>query len=128
MAFLNFLSEFKTLVGMRRVADGAIPCARMGIYQTRAAAVQLFPQRTVRILSLVDATALQFRYDKLDKVAKRLMRQRVGKIEAVDVGLFDPRLQLIGNFLRTTYRQRPKTTYATPLRDLPYGPYPRRIC
>ena len=55
------------------------------------------------------------------------MGHRIGEIKPIDVGLFDPGLQLIGDRLWTADHQRPEAANPRPVRQLLHGPLAVRI-
>ena len=55
------------------------------------------------------------------------MGHRIGEIKPIDIGLFDPGLQLIGDRLRAADHQRPEAADPRPVRQLLHGPLAVRI-
>ena len=71
---------------------------RMALRQMRTVgAVELFAQGPGAVLILVYTAPLQLRHDQLDEIGERLGHHHVGEIEAVDVGIFHPLLEPIGD-------------------------------
>ncbi len=61
---------------------------------------ELLSQRAIWVGGLVSAPALQLRYDPIDHVHKGLGTHDESEIEAVEVGLVYPGLELIGDSCR----------------------------
>ncbi|KGC34693.1 hypothetical protein DO62_3207 [Burkholderia pseudomallei] len=95
--------------------------------EPRPRAMQLLAQRARRVVGLIGAAPLQLGHDELDDIDERLRRHRVCEVEAVHVGLVDPRLQIVGDLARVADRHRPEPADAAPARDLAHRPLARRI-
>ena len=95
--------------------------------QPRAGAKQLLAQGSLAILLLKHAALLQLRNQQIHHVAEGFVGHRIGEIKPIDVGLFDPGLQLIGDRLRAADHQRPEAADPRPVRQLLHGPLAVRI-
>ena len=90
-------------------------------------AVELVPQRTLRIRGLVATTALQFGHEHIGNVDESFGPNHKGHVEAVDICLLDPLLEPIGNSCGRSGNHRANAADRYMLSDFPYGPAPLRI-
>ena len=71
-------------------------------------AIELFAQRAGGVIQFVTPAPLQFGHGQIDKIDEGSRRHRVGQIETVYVGLFDPGDQFVRYlFGRATTGPRP---------------------
>ena len=98
---------------LRGAVCGIHPCAL---------AVQLVTQRALGVARGVDAAALQLRDDERHDVLEGRRRDGVGEVEAIDVCLLDPCLQLVGDLLGRADDARPEATDLAVLGDVADGP------
>src|SRR5262245_50118831 len=94
----------------------------MRLRQPRAAPEQLLAQRAGPVRGLVQAAALELREDELDDLGERARRDHVGDVEAVDAGLLDPGLELVGHRLTGADDHGRLDADTAPLRELAEGP------
>ena len=85
-------------------------------------AEELFAQRAIGIVALVDAALLQDRHHEIDEVLQAFRRDHPAQIEAVDVGVLDPALQLVGDLLGRAHERRVAAAEALLAEDLAQGP------
>jgi hypothetical protein len=91
MAAMSWFSRFEPKV-KGSVCDTAVARRAVGFGQAWTLAKQLVAQGAVVVGRLVCPAPLQFGHDVIDEVDERAGGDRVGEVEAVDVGLLDPRL------------------------------------
>ena len=87
----------------------------MNLRQPRPFAEQLLAQGPRRVLGLVDPTLLQLRHQQFHGVDKGFVRQCIGQVETVDIGLLNPLLQQIGHRFGTADKQRTKPANPDPV-------------
>ena len=106
----------------------AIPARRMRLGQPcPPRAEQFLAQRPVRIRALVPSPSRQLRHQHVGDILEIARRNRKRNIEAVDVGLFEPGLDIVGDFLRRADHDRADAADADMLGDLAHGPDAVRI-
>src|SRR5438046_3272006 len=79
------------------------------------------------VVALVDAAALQFRYDQFDKILEALGGHGIGEVEPVDAGRLDPKGHLVGHLLGRADKQRAPAADRDMLGPLPHGPDASRL-
>src|SRR6202044_1851913 len=86
------------LDGQRRPAP-PVGGRGMALVDLRSLTGQLLAEAAGRVLALDDPALLQDRYDAVDEVLERRRSGCVGEVDAVDVGLALPALELVGDLL-----------------------------
>src|SRR5580692_1058270 len=114
--------SFRSFERGLRSCEVAVSRADMGFRQARPTPEKLLAQRSWRVVALIDAALLQFGDQVRDDVAERLVRHRIGEIEAVDISLVDPLLQQIRHGLRAANEEGAQTADADPFGQLAHSP------
>ena len=92
-----------------------------------ARAEQFFAQRPLAIRALVTPAPDQFRHQHVGDILEIAGRNRERHVEAVDIGLVEPGLDLVGDLLGRADHDRADAADADMLGDLAHGPDPVRI-
>ena len=101
---------------------------RMPLRQPRTPrAEQLLPQRPLRILALVPPAPGQLRHQHVRDILEIAGRGGKRNVEPVDIGLLEPRLDIVGDFFGRADHDRPGAADADMLDDFAHGPHPVRI-
>ncbi len=95
--------------------------------KTVALAKQFFAQGARLIVLLIDAAFLQLRDQQLHHIGESFVSDGVGKVKAIDIGLFHPALQLVGHRFGTANQQWAKATNTHPVGQRLHRPLTIRI-
>ena len=99
----------------------------MLIRQPRSQTKQLFTERSLTVIIFVHLPLLKLRDNQFDEIRKRFVGNGVGQIEAVDVGLLNPLLELIGNLLNGADKKWSQAPNADPVCNFRNCPRLRRV-
>ena len=99
----------------------------VSVSRARPCAEQFFAQRALGIRALVSSAAGQFRHQHVGDILEIAGRNGESDVEAVDVGRFEPGLDIVGDLFRRADHDRPGAADADMLDDLAHGPDPVRI-
>src|ERR1700733_9962090 len=117
-----FCLSLRSVKRKLQAREVSVSRADMGLRQACSSAKKLLPQCSRSVVVFVSTSLLQF-WDKVrHNIAERLVGHRIGKIEAVNVGVLDPFLEQIRGGLRTAHKQRPETSDADPFGELAHSP------
>src|SRR4029453_788075 len=106
----------------------AITCRRMLLRQPGAPGTeQLLSQCTRRVSLLVSPALCQLRYQHVGDILEIAGRGGKRDVEAVDIGLLEPGLDIVGDLLGRADHDRAGAADADMLDDLAHGPDPVRI-
>ncbi len=107
-------------------ADAVLTCGVSG-RQPRSLRKQFFAQGAGLVGGFVGPAFLQFGYQQFNDIFKRPGRFNISKVEAIDAGVFHPRLQGVGDLLRIARHHRTSAAQSDKFDSIPDLPNVLRI-